>query len=391
LKVLFIDNLYSAVLDNLDYFKKPDTKDSHESLNEHLNSQKFAAASMLSVELNKLGHESKVVFSNALKSQIAWMRESGLSPGRSFSIIWRWWQVLSRLPFVGIFLYNRTQLVKTFMRQVENYKPDFVYCVNINILNSKLIRQLKDLGVSVIGQIASPLPPKRFYLSYDHIFSAHPGQVKTFQDCGVSSSWLPLAFDRAHFEEVAEGKWPERTRDVSFVGTFGRHQKNTGPLMQAIAAEIPGLEIFTFASQKAMKKMGLEKNYKGPAWGPKMHRIMAESKVVINRHGKVADGYAVNYRLFEATGMGALLITENGKNISDLFEPEIEVVTYSSVQDAVSKIESALNDPSRSAEIANKGQVRTLSSHTFANRAQQVVETLIAMPTPTTQTDGTRK
>jgi spore maturation protein CgeB len=89
--------------------------------------------------------------------------------------------------------------------------------------------------------------------------------------------------------------------------------------------------------------------------------------------------------------MGALLITENGKNISDLFEPEIEVVTYSSVQDAVSKIKSALNDPSRSAEIANKGQVRTLSSHTFANRAQQVVETLIAMPTPTTQSDGTRK
>jgi spore maturation protein CgeB len=140
-----------------------------------------------------------------------------------------------------------------------------------------------------------------------------------------------------------------------------------------------------------MKKMGLEKNFKGPAWGPKMHRIIGESKIVVNRHGKVADGYAVNYRLFEATGMGALLITENGKNISDLFEPEIEVVTYSSVQDAVSKIKSALNNPFRSAEIANKGQVRTLSSHTFANRAQQVVETLIAITKPITLTDGTRK
>ena len=376
MKILFIDNLYSAVLDNLDHFVYPESSDTHSLLNEQLNSQKFAAASMLSLELNKMGHESKVLFSNAMKSQLAWLRESGAKLPKSYAATWRWWQVISRIPLVGIWLYNRTLLQKILMLQIKEYKPDYVYCVNINILNEQIIKNIKSTGTTVIGQIASPLPPKRFFMKYDHIFSAHPGQVATFNSLGVSSSWLPLAFDRTHYDSAPKLGWPERKRDVTFVGTFGRHQRNTAPLMKAIAAEIPGLEIFTFAKPSRMKKMGLERNHKGSAWGPEMHRILAESKIVINRHGKVADGFAVNYRLFEGTGMGALVVTEESRNMPDLFDPSQEVITYSSIDDAVRKIKSALESPHTSEEVAKKGQHRTLTTHTFANRAKQVVETL---------------
>jgi hypothetical protein len=376
MKILFVDNLYSAVLEKLDHFEMPKENEEYFDLTENLNSQKFAAASMLSLELNKMGHESKVLFSNAMKSQLAWLRESGRDIPQVRAFTWRWWQLISRIPVVGIYLYNRTTLVRILLEQIIDYKPDHVYCVNINILNADLIEQIKLTGASVIGQIASPLPPKKFYKTYDHIFSAHPGQVATFKSVGVSSSWLPLAFDRTHFDSISKSGWPERTREVSFVGTFGRHQKNTAPLMKAIAKEIPSLEIFTFAKPSRMKRMGLEKNHKGPAWGPEMHEIIAESKIVINRHGKVADGFAVNYRLFEGTGMGALVVTEEAKNMSDLFEPNQEIITYSSIDDAVQKIKAALENPDASASIAKRGQARTLETHTFANRAKQVAETL---------------
>jgi hypothetical protein len=376
LKILFVDNLYSAVLDNLSHFSTPAEFENHFQLNESLNSQKFAAASMLSLEINNLGHESKVIFSNAMKSQLAWLRESGIQLTKYSAFPWRWWQLISRIPMLGINLYNRTTLVKILIEQIREYKPDYVYCVNINILNSKLIKEIKHNGSSVIGQIASPLPPKQFYKTYDHIFSAHPGQVVTFKSSGVSSSWLPLAFDRTHFDSISQSGWPKRSRDVSFVGTFGRHQKNTGPLMKAIAQEIPSLEIFTFAKPNRMKRMGLENNHRGPAWGPEMHKVIAESKIVINRHGKVADGFAVNYRLFEGTGMGALVVTEQAKNMTDLFEPDQEIITYSSIEDAVKKIKIALENPEATARIAKRGQTRTLETHTFANRAKQVLETL---------------
>lgn len=381
MKVLFLDNLYLAVLNKLHHLEEPKHEENYRDLNKNLNSQKFAAASMLSQELTKIGHQSSVIFSNSQKAQLAWLREQEERAISSSSFAWKRWQLISRVPIIGIFAYNRTTLVQIFMKQIEMEKPDVLYCVNINILNSELIKKIKKMGILVVGQIASPLPPKKFFMNYDHIFSAHPGQVATFKSVGVSSSWLPLAFDRTHFDSISKSGWPERTREVSFVGTFGRHQKNTAPLMKAIAKEIPGLEIFTFAKPSRMKRMGLEKNHKGPAWGPEMHKIIAESKIVINRHGKVADGFAVNYRLFEGTGMGALVVTEEAKNMSDLFEPNQEIITYSSIDDAVQKIKAALENPDASASIAKRGQARTLETHTFANRAKQVAETLSQLAT----------
>jgi spore maturation protein CgeB len=42
-----------------------------------------------------------------------------------------------------------------------------------------------------------------------------------------------------------------------------------------------------------------------------MFKILARSKIVINRHGTIAGNYAVNMRMYEATGSGAMLVTEN--------------------------------------------------------------------------------
>jgi spore maturation protein CgeB len=100
-----------------------------------------------------------------------------------------------------------------------------------------------------------------------------------------------------------------------------------------------------------------------------MLRILSESKVVINRHGEVADGYSVNFRLFEGTGMGALVLTERSKNLSDLFAPEAEVLQYSSPAEAARIAKEALENFDEYSRIAKAGQRKTLSEHTYANRA----------------------
>jgi spore maturation protein CgeB len=305
--------------------------------------------------------------------------------GQSISIHpfrWRHWQLLSRIPLFGQFLHSRSELVSVLMNQIKTTKPDVVYVLNINFLNQKLIRNIKSIGSLVVGQIASPLPPKQMLIEYDHIFSAHPGQVNHFLELGISSSWLPLAFDSEHYEKFKLEGWPERTRDVTFVGTFGRHQKNTAPLLTALAKEIPTLEIFTFAPAEKLKRFGLDKNLRGKAWGAKMHRIFAESKIVINRHGAVADGYSVNYRLFEGTGMGALVVTELGKNTSDLFEPGQEILTYDSIDEAVKVIKKALSDFKQYSKVAQAGQRRTLTQHTFKSRARDLEDGLLKLIDP---------
>jgi hypothetical protein len=361
-------------MDRIGFFEKPLTSESFEDLTEHLNSQKFSSGAMYFRDLAAHGHTTTISYANSLKSQTAWTSQT-----RSMRVLplgWKRWQLISRIPLLGRQLHNRSTKVKILLDQMREFKPDVVYCIDINFLNKQLVRKVKKLTPLLVGQIASPLPPKSFYMEYDHIFSAHPKQVNHFKKLGLSSSWLPLAFDQDHLKHFEHKGMPVRTRDVTFVGSFGRHQASTGPLMKAVAKLVPSLEIFTFASLAQLKRLGLDKFLKGKAWGLEMHRVFAESKVVINRHGQVADGYAVNYRLFEATSMGAILVTEEGKNISELFEPGVEVLTYRTLEEAAEKVKMALDDYPKWSELAKAAQKRTLENHTFYNRAAQISKTL---------------
>jgi spore maturation protein CgeB len=73
-------------------------------------------------------------------------------------------------------------------------------------------------------------------------------------------------------------------------------------------------------------------------------------------------------RLFEATGMGALLLTEAAPNLGELFVPGQEVGTYAGADELVARIRALLDDEDRRAAIAAAGQRRTLADHTYERR-----------------------
>lgn len=111
-----------------------------------------------------------------------------------------------------------------------------------------------------------------------------------------------------------------------------------------------------------------------PVFGLEMHRLLARSRLTFNLHTGVAKGMAGNMRMFEATGNGCCLLTEAASNLRDLFEPDVEVVTYASVDEAHEKARYLLeNEPVRRA-VAEAGRRRTLTSHTLAQRCEVIEE-----------------
>ncbi len=113
-----------------------------------------------------------------------------------------------------------------------------------------------------------------------------------------------------------------------------------------------------------------------PVFGLEMHRLLARSRLTFNLHTSVADGMAGNMRMFEATGNGCCLLTEEAANLRDLFEPDREVVTYSCVDEAVEKARYLLENESVRHAIAEAGRRRTLTSHRWAQRCD-VIEDVI--------------
>ncbi len=107
-----------------------------------------------------------------------------------------------------------------------------------------------------------------------------------------------------------------------------------------------------------------------------MYKILAQSRITLNRHIGVAENYANNMRLFEATGMGACLVTDWKENLHTLFEPEKEVVTYRSADEFVEKVIYLLDNDKKCQKIASAGQKRTLKEHNYPNRMKELLEIL---------------
>ena len=111
-----------------------------------------------------------------------------------------------------------------------------------------------------------------------------------------------------------------------------------------------------------------------------MYRALKRSKVTLNLHaqidvrGKVSNAHAGNLRLFEATGVGTCLLTEEKANLHDMFEPGREVLTFTSNQDCVEQLRNILGDDTRRRALAEAGQQRTLREHTYAVRMAEVLD-----------------
>jgi spore maturation protein CgeB len=105
-----------------------------------------------------------------------------------------------------------------------------------------------------------------------------------------------------------------------------------------------------------------------------MYQILGETKIIINRHISAAENYANNMRLFESTGMGALLITDEKQNLNDLFTVGTEVMAYRDVDDLAEKIRYYLSHETERERIAAAGQRRTLTDHTYQKRMGELLQ-----------------
>ena len=106
-----------------------------------------------------------------------------------------------------------------------------------------------------------------------------------------------------------------------------------------------------------------------------MYQILRNSKITLNHHGDIAP-YANNARLYEATGVGTLLITDWKRNLHEMFEPDKEMVAYRSPEECIELVQYYLEHDDEREAIAHAGQERTLREHTYYRRMQELVDIL---------------
>ena len=84
---------------------------------------------------------------------------------------------------------------------------------------------------------------------------------------------------------------------------------------------------------------------------------------------------AVNQRPFDVSACGAFLITDERESLRQLFE-EDEIVSYRTIDELIDKARYFLKHDETRTEMVQKARRRVLTHHTYAHRANQILQTV---------------
>jgi spore maturation protein CgeB len=348
MRILVVDTMYPAFLSR-HYAERPGLADEAYDVQwRALMNRFFGTADSYSHYLRELGHAAHELVINCEPLQARWAREHNVRR--------RPW----RHPF-GLVL-----------DQADEFRPDVVYVQDLSALPQKILRLLRRDRL-LAGQIASEPPAADCLLRFDLLMSSFPHFVQRFRELGIDSEYFRIGFDPRVLMHLDQH--PQREGAV-FVGSLGPSQHGRGNRVLEQAAASAPIRFWGRGVEELAATSAIRRNYRGEAWGIDMFNVLRRARVTLNRHIDVAEGYANNMRLFEATGVGSLLLTDEGRNLSELFEPGREVATYRDAADLAKKVKRFLADEEERAAVASAGQRRTLEEHTYALRMRELVELL---------------
>lgn len=374
MRVLILDTYYPRFLDAV-YRELPGLSGrSYDDQLRHLIDQCFGTSDFYSRHLRELGVEATDIIANCAPLQTQWAAEHGMS-SRSLGPARRTFarRVVDRLRrYAGRPAPVRNSAAEEVaLAQIRETRPDVLYCQDLSFLSPAGYVEAKRHVRLLVGQIACPLPGAEQLTPFDLILTSFPHFVPRFRAMGIASEYLRIAFEPRVLQRVGP---VERFRPVTFVGGISSSHSKGTKLLEGIARHVP-LEVFGYGADTLDPSSELAKRHRGEAWALGMYRALCESRITINRHIDVAEDNANNMRLYEATGCGALLVTDAKKNLGDLFEPG-EVVTYRSDAEAIEVIEHYMANDAERARVAAAGQQRTLRDHTYAQRMAELIPIL---------------
>jgi spore maturation protein CgeB len=374
MRLLIVDTYYPAFVD-AHYAAQPALRGRPYSAQlASLMARSFGTSDAYSHHLNELGLEAVEIIANAEPLQRAWAQQHG---SRRLSANPAW-----LLPGRAGTRARRQLVARIARQQIEQFDPDVVYVQDMGWMSPAELERARAGGRRlVVGQIASPLPPDDVVRGYDLVLTSFPHFVERIKGLGVDARYFKLAFDQRVGERlgaagVATDPDADRPHGVAFVGGLSPRVHRAGTALLERLAEALPIDAWGYGAEALVNGSALRNRYRGEAWGLDMYRVLARSRIVVNRHIDVAEGYANNMRLYEATGVGALVVTESAPNLGDLFEPDREVVTYSDLPELRDKLEHLLAHDDERRAIAAAGQARTLRDHTYRRRMQELIDVL---------------
>lgn len=320
----------------------------------------FGPADFIHQHLRDMGIESKLVFYNNRNLQRKW--NADLKDSSFFEIL---------------------------IAQIKDFSPDILFITNMHIFSKAELSVMKEIllpkNIKLVGFHYTSL--SNFFLQnatlYDQIYTGNRVYVDKMRKHGLPAYLLRHAFEPSILGRIPECKKMNRLCFLGsiFTGSY-IHNNRLDMLDMLIKAGLPYAfygniygSIQDILSEKNGKRYigiiaDVVKSMKQEKFGTEYYSVLNNYGICLNVHGGTAEDGVGNMRMFEVTGIGSCLLTDGREGNSELFEENIEIMTYHSFEEMVEKARWLMDNPKKAREIAFAGQRKTLMKYTYKNKAE---------------------
>ena len=279
----------------------------------------------------------------------------------------------SREPYADFAELNRALL-----RRVEEFAPDVVFCVLMQYeVWIETLRVVRRNGALVVNWSTDDswkyaMFSRLIGSEFDLYVTTYPQMIERYRDDGISSvylsQWAANADALSPPLPAQDCQFP-----VSFVGaSYGHRQAMVEELRRA------GIDVACFGHGWPA----------GPVETKRVAEIVHTSQVSLNfseGSQRGVDGPAgrqLKARVFEVSGYGGCLLTEEAPNLERYFTKGEEILTFDGGAELVRAVQSLLTNPQRRDAVARRGFDRVSREHTYDQRFGDVLGELMKRVEP---------
>ena len=348
LKIIQLESFYTNFLNQL-YENNTNLKDLPFSIQiNYLLNTGFSAGQNFVPFLNPHYWESHYIVLNNTWAQVKWANENGKVDVKSFSEI--------------------------LLHQINDIEPDVLFISDIPGFDFSLIKHFKRRPL-IVAWLATVINHQLPWHEIDVILSGISDVRNEIHKLGAKSAEKFMSAAPYHF---LANRRHIQSNNIAFAGSFipGIHDDRARQV-DRLSHHITDGSIDVYTANTFDLSEGSRVQFFPPVYGNELVNTYANYGMVLDARGNFdlskekALAETANMRIFEATRAGSLLITENSPNLSEYFEINQEIVTYSDFDELKDKI-SYYSRPENLDEretIARKGRARTIKDHSIESRA----------------------
>lgn len=266
--------------------------------------------------------------------------------------------------------HNHTYRQAELRRAVAEFRPDLLLVIRGNSFDSNVIAELKEefaIRQCVGWWVKDPRNDDQMLRDaqiYDHYFCIHThgygpeDGINHLPALGVYSDLYHPLTDRN------EG---ELDTDLAFVGGWSERREH---FLQPVLEN--NLKVFGpgWRKKKRLLNRSLMQRCAGSGiWGQPMVELYCRSRIVLNITSWDSSKLSgQNLRLLDVPATGAFLLTDAAPEVLEYFTPGVEIETFSSPEELLSKTRFYLANPAIREKIARRGYERTQSLPLYEDR-----------------------